>query len=358
MSDLQFAIAEKSVNDVIQAAITKGAVLPVYSAPKTNIGHGLSYSCDFGLKLTDGKVDFRSGGPNGNVLLKEFDVTWDPLILHFSLDIPTLEIGCECFTIDLGIFSKTICLPCIRLFQSDSDINVPIDLSHIFTHEFSGEFAMRIESFRLNERTSQGLTDFEATLTPDTTNEVRDDIRDRFLARLPSFTPTPWIQNLSQEIVDALGLKTNLADKTRFYFEGDKWLDIDVIDFADTVANILKKITDAIVDKFLSFIPGWARDIISDVLSFIIDGIEAVLDFSDDVEEFINDFFNVSFGLLDLTAELLLSFVSQVPLYQIEKPYKIINPESDKLPLLIPYDNLKAAFTNDEVVIGVDTAIL
>jgi len=359
MSDIKFAIAEKAVNDIVAAAIDLGRTLPVYDAPLTSIGGGLSCSCNFGLKLTDGKVDFRSGGGSGNVKIDELDVTWDPLILRFVLDIPTVSIGCECFTIDFGPFgSKTICLPCITFFEGDDDIDVTVDLSGIFTHELSGEFAMRIENFQFDARTSAGLSDFEATLTPDTTTELRDDLRTRFAAMLPSFVPASWLNDAADSIIDRLGLKTNLADKTRFYFEGDKWVDVDVIDFADTVTNILKKITDAIIDRVLGFVPSSVRDFVKDLLSPVFDAIEAILDFPDDVDEFFSDFFNVSFGLLDMMVTLVLAYVTQVPLYQIERPYKIANPESDKMPLLIPYSNLMAAFNDDELVIDFNTAIL
>ncbi|MBL0063124.1 MAG: hypothetical protein IPP40_16995 [bacterium] len=57
-------------------------------------------------------------------------------------------------------------------------------------------------------------------------------------------------------------------DKWNIYLD-PVWMDIDLIDIADTVGNILDAAIENAVDNLLGWLPGWAKDAIEWILGSI-----------------------------------------------------------------------------------------
>jgi hypothetical protein len=129
-------------------------------------------------------------------------------------------------------------------------------------------------------------------------------------------------------------------------FVDPQTMDLDPIDIADTVGDLLENLVEAAVDGLLGFLPGWIRDIIKAILGPIIDLIRAILDIPDDIQEWISDLLNVSFGLLDFIATAVADyFAAKFPIYEIEDPFPMLekgaNPNIPILDLRVFNDDVE-----------------
>jgi hypothetical protein len=91
----------------------------------------------------------------------------------------------------------------------------------------------------------------------------------------------------------------------------------------------------------------------------VIDLIRAILDIPDDIQEWISDLLNVSFGVLDFVATALADFfAARFPIVEIEDPYPMLEkapnpntPAPDLVPVKIPILDLRVFNDAQEMVI-------
>ena len=96
------------------------------------------------------------------------------------------------------------------------------------------------------------------------------------------------------------------------------------------------------------------------------DLIRFVLDIPDEIDEWLSDLFNVSFGLLDFLATLVLDvFGNCIPFYRIDDPFEVLSAEVSTgvllsgapvtlVPVTIPVRNLDVRVDDVEMVISAD----
>jgi hypothetical protein len=341
MPTLQIAANEKAFNDIMMAAAEKLENTP----PLTGSGAlgPFSASYELGFRITDGSIDLTNAG---TVHIRELDITYDPMILRLGIDLPHIQIGGECI---LRLFGKCrIRLPRIDIFGDNPDIVVPINLSGLITSEFSGEFSITTGKQVLLAKGTR--TDHQAHFDADTSNEIRDRFR-TIIGTIP-LLPSTLVNSIADEFVPMV--KGNLADKWQFFLR-DVWHDLDIIDIASTAENILRHLVDFIIDQILAPIPAVLRAIAHAILDPIISLIGAVLDIGDDVLEWLSSFFQTSFGLLDIIAQLILNFIgAMVPFLQFETPYPIIKDNSGLIPVLVPVENIAVTVDDVEFVVSAD----
>ena len=68
----------------------------------------------------------------------------------------------------------------------------------------------------------------------------------------------------------------------------------------DTAANILRNLTNTIIDIILAPVPSVLRDIVKTILSPIFDAIAAILDIPNDILQWLSSQLQISFGLFNL----------------------------------------------------------
>jgi hypothetical protein len=143
-------------------------------------------------------------------------------------------------------------------------------------------------------------------------------------------------------------------------FVDPQFVDVDVFDIADIIGDLLEDAVDAAIDGLLSFLPGWARDLIKAILGPVIDLIRALLDIADDIQEWVSDLLNVSFGILDFILQLIADyFAHKYPLHQIEDPFPILEavenpnpgPPASLVPVKIPIRDLRVFNDDREMVL-------
>lgn len=262
---------------------------------------------DIKMHLEGGSVDLRA---DNTVLVKELDIKWDRLDLSLGFDIPEICVGGFCI-IPNPFGGCILRAPRICIFSADPDVQITLPLGG-FTSEVSMSGSL-VTRYTVDPARPAGMDDWRAQ------------------------EADPPLYNRWQLFLDP------------------QWVDIDPIDIADTVGDLLEAAVELVVDGALGFLPSWARDIIKAILGPIIDLIRAILDIPDDIQEWISDLLNVSFGLLDIVAQFIIDyFAARNELTHIEDPYPILEattnpngpPPSQLVPVKIPIRDLNV-FNND-----------
>ena len=309
MPDLQLAISEKVAQRLFKRVRDQIAVSTSDSG-----GFGpftAAYSA--GIKLKNGKIDFQS---NGTVLIKELDIVYDPLSLTLGINIPSVTIGCFC--IIPTPFGCALKAPKKTFFGGNPDVSITIDLGGIITSEVSASCSAKMKHF--TDPAGAGLT--------------------------------RW---------DAFAL--NRSNKWRLFLEPG-YVDIDFIDIADTVGNIIDKMVDALVDQILGFLPGWAKDLVKAILGNLSDLIRDILDIPDDIEEWISNLIGVSLGLFDFALHMVLEYLTdRYPVFEFNDPYPMLpasaGPGGTSLvPVLVPVLAPAVTVNADELVISASLGVL
>ncbi|HSV85053.1 MAG TPA: hypothetical protein VLH85_00665 [Levilinea sp.] len=286
-----------------------------------------TFSAGYHVKghLEGGSVDFRA---DNSILIDELDVRWDKFEFTLGLDIPEICVGGGCINMPWPI--PDICLPRWCIFSADPDISVSPDLAALVAQEISlaGRFDARY---------------FNASVPP------------------PAIDPCGFLRGI---LADASLIKP-FPDNNQWHIHlNPEWIDLDLFDFADIVGNLIE---DALTDAITALIPGgWVRDLILAIIGGIADFIRWLLDIPDEIDEWLSDLFNISFGLGDLLIQLVSDFFTTcVPLYRIDDPFEIMPAEVSTsvflsgaavtlVPVAVPVRNLSVSVDDVELVVQAD----
>ena len=281
-----------------------------------------SDSADFGpftasyameAHLEGGTVDLRA---DNTVQIKELDIKWDQLDLSLGIDIPEICVGGFCI-IGIPFDGCAVRAPRVCVFSADPDISITLPLGGIVTSEISVTGSL-LTKYAVNAARPAGMNDWDAQDT------------------------TPSLASHWQ------------------IFVNPQSVDVDIFDIADIVGDLLENAIDAAIDGLLGWLPGWAKSLIKAILGPIIDLVRGLLDLGDDVQEWISDLLNVSFGLLDFVLQMVADhFAKKTPLHQIEDPYPILEakvnpnpgPPTTIVPVKIPIRDLKVFNDDQEMVL-------
>jgi hypothetical protein len=303
MAHITMAANERAFNKLVDRA--RELFNPTASGSGSFGPFTVSYNA--GVRLGSGSIDLQS---DGTVRLDEMDIIYDPLNVTFGIDIPTVTIGGFCIIPKPWPWSGCLLrAPVINLFTDNPDASATINLDGLFVSEISGAFKIVPRYF--NNPAKGTLTDHDA----------------HDLAR---------------------------ANEWQLYLDPE-WVDIDIIDVADTVGNIIEAITDAIIDSLLGWAPSWARDIVRAILSPFIDLIRAALDLGDDLDEWLSNLFGVSLGLFDFIVGAVADyFAKDFPIFKFEDPFEVLPGSGVKIPVLIPIRNLNVTVNDVEMAVLAD----
>lgn len=283
-----------------------------------------AFSAGYHVKghLEGGAVDLRA---DNTIEIKELDIRWDKLQVTLGLDIPEICVGGGCINMPWPI--PDICLPKVCIFSDDPDISISPDFAAFVAQEisFTGSILVRY---------------YDASIPP------------------PAIDPCGFLRDLLSD-----------ADLIDPYPDHNQWhihldpesIDIDLFDFPDIVGNLIE---DALTAAVTAIIPGgWVRDLILAIIGGISDLIRTILDIPDEIEEWLSDLFNISFGLIDLLLQLVGEvFGTCVALYRVDDPFEIMPKETttalllnhapvELVPVTVPIRDLTATVNDVEMVI-------
>jgi hypothetical protein len=276
--------------------------------------------------LEGGSIDLSA---DNTISVREVDIRWDMLKFMLGLDIPKICVVGGCINMPWPI--PDICLPKYCLFKADPDIYIEPDLAAFVAQEVS----------------------FTAGL----------DIR-YYDASLP---PPPWWSPcaLLSDLLENADVIEPLPDHNQWHIHVRPGpVDIDLFDFADVVGNLIE---NALTSAITALIPGgWVRDLLMAIIGGVADLIRWVLDIPDDIEEWLSDLFNISFGLLDQLVQMVLQFFGAcVPIYRIDDPFEVLPKKTTTAlrldqapvtlaPVAVPVRNLSATVSDVEMIVQAD----
>lgn len=145
-----------------------------------------------------------------------------------------------------------------------------------------------------------------------------------------------------------------LPDHNQWHIHIDpQTIDVDLFDFPDIAGNLIE---NTLSNAIRAIIPGgFVRDIILAIIGGIADFIRFLLDIPNEIDEWLSDLFNVSFGLLDFIGTLVLDFFSTCnPIYRIDDPFELLPASNGLIPVRIPLRNLSVRVNDAEMVAEVD----
>ncbi|UBM58351.1 hypothetical protein LAG90_16225 [Marinilongibacter aquaticus] len=298
MPNVTIAVDEQSVQEIFQNVVQS---FHVVKSGSSNGNFRASYNA--GIRLSGGDLDLKD--PN-NVKISELDIIYDPLNVTLEVDIPQMCIGGFCIIPKPWPWSGCLVrAPRICLFSANPDISLPINLDGIIQSEISGSFRPEIKYF--DNPLNATLNDFQA-------------------------------------------YAQDKMDEWRLHLKAD-WVDIDIIDIADTLGNILDNMIDHFINNIFGGLPGWAKDILGWLLHGMVDIVRDILDIADDIDEWLSDLLGVSFGLFDFIAVEVGNYLSdKFPLIGIPNPYPII-PGSN--PVLLTVSNVNVNIDETEMALTV-----
>lgn len=282
-------------------AASEAAFQQVFNAMRDNFTFAAADSGDFGpftagydveAHLEGGTVDLRA---DNTVSIKELDIKWDKLDFSLGFDIPEICVGGFCIV--PTPWGCALRAPKICVFSADPDVSITIPIDDFVTSEISMVASLATRYFV-------------------------DPARPAWMNAWDAQDATPSLANQWQIFLDP------------------QTLDVDVFDIADIVGDLLEDALTTAVEGLLGWLPGWALDIIEGIIGSVVDLVRDILDLPDDIQEWISDLLNVSFGLMDLILTFVADyFAAQNPL-QIEDPYPMLratdNPNGSTLPDLVP----------------------
>jgi hypothetical protein len=263
---------------------------------------------DVKAHLEGGSIDLRG---DNTIQVSELDLRWDRLKVILQLDIPEICVGGGC--IDLPFPLPDLCLPRVCVFSDDPDVSISPDFASFVAQEISFSGGARIRYF-------------DASVPP-----PADDLCD--LIRIdPLPTTNQWQIFIDPETID-----------------------LDLFDFPDIVGDLIE---DALTSVIEALIPGgFVRDLILAIIGGVVDLIRAILDIPDDIEEWLSDLFNVSFGLLDSLGTLAGEFFGLCnPVSAVDDPFEILPEDVEKglIPVRVPIRNLTAQVNDVEMIVQAD----
>jgi hypothetical protein len=261
-------------------------------------------SYDVKFHLENGTIDLRG---DNSVKISELDVVWDKLRVSVGLDIPEWCFGGQCIL--PTPWGCAIRLPRLCAFSDDPDIELPLDLSGVVRSELSASASPDIRYF-VDPARAAWMDDVDAA-TANVSNK--------------------W------QVMLAVGT-----------------VDIDLIDIADTVGDLLDDAIDFAVNDLLGILPDWFRDAVTTVLGSIVDVVRDILDLPDDIQEWISDLLGTSLGLFDFIAQKVAQdLLDGRELLPVADPYPIIGPSAGLIAVSVPVEKFDAFFTDDEMVVTV-----
>jgi hypothetical protein len=301
-----FDVTAAASDDAVGALF--GAVRDAFTVSESDSGDFGPFSASYTVAahLENGTIDMRD---DNTIHIEELDVKWDTLELCLGIDIPGFCVGGFCI-IPNPLGGCVLRAPEICVFEDDPDIEFCLDIGGFLTSEITATVAPLFK-YAVDPARTPAMTDWDAK---------------------DAGIPNKW-----QLLIDPVTI------------------DFDLIDFADTIGDLLDAALEAAIDGLLGFLPGWARDLILALLGPVIDVVRAILDLGDDIDEWLTDLLGVSFGLFDLILTLIADhFAADSPVLQIEDPVPVMPASGGLIPVLIPVEFLGVEVTADELILGAD----
>ena len=219
-----------------------------------------------------------------------------------TVSIDELDIQWEKLDVDIGIDLKEFCLPeiCIPftdictpspcIFSGDPDLLIPLHIPAVFNSEVS---------VNLRPKVYYGVG-----------------------------PPNKWMA----------------------FLEPVGPVDVDLIDVADTVGDLLEDLIDAAVDAL--GLPDWAADVLG---GSVVDTIRFLLDIGDDVGEWLADLVFSTLGVSLSIEELLAEyFLEDAAIFELADPVPVLPADAPLIEVTVPIEFIGVRVVDTEMILEAD----
>ena len=222
---------------------------------------------------------------DGTIKIDELDIKWDKLDVTLGLNIPKI-----CFEVPVPVpyppFVEWVTLGC--LFDENPDLSFTLHLPTGFTSEISTNAGIK---------TYYGLG-----------------------------TPNEWLVYITPSRVD-----------------------LDIIDIADTVGDILDTALNAAINAL--GLPSWADPVVDS----IVDLVRGLLDIPDDIGEWLQNLIFDTLGIEStIESYIAIWLADSMPIFSLEDPKQVMEAKGNLIPVKIPIEYLGATIDDNELTLILD----
>ncbi len=292
----------------LTAAVSANAFSKVFSAFVDSFTFSKSGSGTYGrvsasytvaAHLEDGAIELDN---TGKIIVRELKIKWDQLRLDIAFDIPTFCVGGFClfppWPLD-KIWGCKVKAPEVCFFEDNPDFTINLDLSGLITSEITLSAMLRV------------------------------------FYGVGSGVPNRW------QVVAVPTLP----------------IDLEIIDFDDSVGGTFTGLVNAAIDNLLSGAPEWAKDLVKAWLGPVENIIEDIMGITGDIGNWLIDLIE-SLGIFhSLTDELYNYLAVKMPaIFELPDPFTVLpTPEGSTLiPVKMPIDYIGLEVNSQEMVIKGD----
>jgi hypothetical protein len=283
----------------LTAAVSANALEKIFDAfikgfkfSKTGSGtYGpVSVNYQVSAHLESGSIQLTS---SGGVEMKDLVVRWDTLYLDLGFNIPSVCTPSFCL-VPIPLDGCAVDIPAECLFEDNPDFSIGIDIG--------------------------GFIDSKISVT---------GIPQVFYG-IGSGVPNQW--------------QIAAMPTLPIYLE--------IIDIADTAADLFQTLIVNSIDSLISGLPGWAQDLINAVLGDVEDIIRTALGIPDDIGEWFIDMIS-DVGIFQDLVDAITQYFT-ITLFELDDPYPVLPGEGSLIPVGLPIQFLGITVNTSEMVLQAD----
>jgi len=296
MNDLTIAISAGALED------TFGALIEIFSFQfSKSTGGSVQFSINVQCHFERGQMTLMPPDPasliyqGGYFDLSDVVIKWDRLDLGVTVHIPGVNVGGFCLL--PTPWGCAIQIPPTTLFDVDITATIPID-------------------------------------------NIVDSRLDLGVAPVPTHVWNSDLQTYQWLLVPHV-----------------VWQELQLLDIADTVADLIDGLITNLVNDALGFLPDWAKDIIDELVGGLANLIRGLLSLPTDLQAWLSNLLRVSLDPFDFIVQLVENyFQNDLSLYSLNDPMAVLPKQTTPVALpavTMPITNVSIDVDATEVVIGV-----
>ncbi|MGH9920844.1 MAG: hypothetical protein ACRD6W_18490, partial [Nitrososphaerales archaeon] len=283
----------------LTAAVSAGAFTKIFDAFMKGFKFATSGSGSYGpfsasysvaAHLEAGSINLTS---TGGIELKDLVIRWDTLSLTLGFQLPNICTPGFCL-IPIPFDGCAVDIPPECVFSSPPEISVTIDIG--------------------------GFLDSKVTVTG---------------------IPRVFY-----------GVGSGVTNRWEIAVEPTLPILIDIVDLADTAADLFNTLITNAIDSLISGLPQWAQDLINAVLGGIDDIIRTVLGIPDDIVEWLLDLVS-GLGIFQDLVNALAQYIS-LTIFEVDDPFPALPANGPLIPVMLPIQYLGISVNTSELVIQGD----